>query len=370
MRLEMTRWRALVNAGFVLATLAVATYGLRQITNRNWGWQPTFRIKAGFATIGGVEVGAKVRVQGIDAGVVESIEPPSVPGGPVLLWFRVDERLHRLVRTDATARIVPTSLVGAKVVEIVPGKPESAVVADRGTIGVEAPLELADLMKQASASLRRVDAVAEAAEKGLEEVNAIAASIREGKGSLGKFVKDDDAYQKMMALSQHGSKAIDDLDQNLAALKRTWPLSRYFDDKGFYDRERVLFKPGSERDSRTLSADALFEPGRSVLTEPGRKQLDDVAAWFAKAKRPKSEVVIAAFTDDDRDQDLAQILTQEQADAVRRYLVGKHQIDSAGWFSARKVAAVGFGSQAPRSAPGDPGAPPKRVEVILFTPQA
>jgi phospholipid/cholesterol/gamma-HCH transport system substrate-binding protein len=370
MRLEMTRFRALANAGFVLATLAVATYGLRQITNRNWGWQPTFRIKAGFATIGGVEVGAKVRVQGIDAGVVESIEPPSVPGGPVLLWFRVDERLHRLVRTDATARIVPTSLVGAKVVEIVPGKPESPVVADRGTIGVEAPLELADLMKQASSSLRRVDAVAEAAEKSLEEVNAIAVSIREGKGSLGKFVRDDDAYQKIMALSQHGSKAIDDLDQNLAALKRTWPLSRYFDDKGFYDRERVLFKPGSERDSRTLSADALFEPGRSVLTEPGRKQLDDVAAWFAKAKRPKSEVVIAAFTDDDRDQDLAQILTQEQADAVRRYLVAKYQIDSAGWFSARKVAAVGFGSQAPRSAPGDPGAPPKRVEVILFTPQA
>ncbi len=240
-----------------------------------------------------------------------------------------------------------------------------------GSIAVEAPLELADLMKQASASLRRVDAVAEAAEKGLGEVNAIAASIREGKGSLGKFVRDDEAYEKIMALSNHGSKAIDDLDQNLAALKRTWPLSRYFDDKGFYDRERVLFKPGSERDSRTLSADDLFEPGHGrSLTEPGRKQLDDVAAWFAKTKRPKSEVVIAAFTDDDRDQDLAQILTQEQADAVRKYLVAKYKIDSAGWFAARKVAAVGFGSQAPRSAPGDPGAPPRRVEVILFTPQA
>ncbi len=67
--------------------------------------------------------------------------------------------------------------------------------------------------------------------------------------------------------------------------------------------------------------------------------------------------MIAAFTDDDRDQDLAQILTQEQADAVRKYLVAKHGIDSAGWFTARKVAAVGFGSQVPRSAPGDAGAP-------------
>ena len=70
-------------------------------------------------------------------------------------------------------------------------------------------------------------------------------------------------------------------------------------------------------------------------------------------------MVIAAFTSDDgQDQDLAQILTQEQADAVRKYLIAKHGIDSAGWFSSRKVAAVGFGSQAPQPPP--PNHPPRR----------
>jgi phospholipid/cholesterol/gamma-HCH transport system substrate-binding protein len=370
MRRELSRGRALANAGFVLLILAIAAYGFRQVSSRKWGWQPTFRVQAGFPSIVGVEVGAKVRVQGIDAGVVEAIDPPKLPGGPVVLWFRLDERLHPLVRTDATARIVPQSLVGSKVVEIFPGKVDTPVVIDRGAIGVETPVELADLMKQAAGSLKRVDAVAEAAEKGLAEINAIASSVREGKGSLGKFVRDDEAYQKIMALSVHGSKAIDDLDQNLAALKRTWPLSRYFDDKGFYDREKVLFKPGSERDSKVLAADDLFEPGRSVLTVPGRKQLDEVAAWFAKTKRPKSEVVIAAFTDDAKDVELAQLLTQEQADAVRKYLVSKHGIESAGWFSSRKVASIGFGTQIPRGSGSPIEAPPRRVEVILFTPQA
>jgi phospholipid/cholesterol/gamma-HCH transport system substrate-binding protein len=370
MRRELSRGRALANAGLVLAVLAIAGYGFRQVSSRKWAWQPTFRVQAGFASIAGVEVGGKVRVQGIDAGVVESIDPPKQPGAPVVLWFRIDERLHPLVRTDATARIVPQSLVGAKVVEIVPGKPDSPLVLDRGSIAVETPIELADLMQQASSSLKRVDAVADAAEKGLGEINAIAGSIREGKGSLGKFVRDDEAYQRIVALSVHGSKAIDDLDQNLAALKRTWPLSRYFDDKGFYDRERVLFKPGSERDSRVLAADDLFETGRSVLTERGRNHHHDVAAWFTKAKRPKSEVVIAAFTDDVKDAELAQILTQEQADAVRKYLVTKHGIESAGWFSSRKVAAVGFGSQIPRGSGIRIESPPRRVEVILFTPQA
>jgi len=369
MRREMTRWRALANAGFVLAVLTLAAYGIHQVNRRDWGWQPTFRARAGFATIGGVEVGAKVRVQGIDAGMVEAIEPPARPGGPVVLRFRIDERLHGLVRSDATARVAQQGVVGVKSVEILPGKPDAPPLADGANLAAETPIEMADLLRDASASLKRVDAVARAAEKGLGEVNAIAASIREGRGSLGKFVRDDEAYRKIVAMSDHGTKTLDDLGENLAALKRTWPLSRYFDDKGFYDRERVLFKPGSERDRRTLKADDLFEPGRSVLTEGGRKRLDEVAAWFAKAKHPKSEVVIAAFTDDARDPDLAQILTQDQADSVRKYLVARHGIDTLGWFSSRKVAAVGFGSQVPRSALADVGAPPRRVEVILFTPQ-
>ena len=86
---------------------------------------------------------------------------------------------------------------------------------------------------------------------------------------------------------------------------------------------------------------------------------------------PDSEVVIAAFTDDDRDQDLAEILTQEQAESVRRYLVDKHSIQSAGWFKSRKIAAVGFGTHAPPTLDPTPAdQPSRRVEIILFTPQA
>ncbi len=122
MRFEVTRARALANAAFVIVALGLAGYGLRQMAGRAWAWQPTFRVRAGFATIGGLEVGAKVRVQGIDAGVVEAIEPPPRPGGDVGLVFRVDDRLRPLVRSDAVARIAPQGVIGAKVVEIVPGR--------------------------------------------------------------------------------------------------------------------------------------------------------------------------------------------------------------------------------------------------------
>jgi phospholipid/cholesterol/gamma-HCH transport system substrate-binding protein len=371
MRRNIGPWRAAANVGFALIVLTLAGFGVYKVAGRHWRVQPTFRVRAEFATIGGLEPGHRVRLQGIDAGVVERVIPPSEPGRPVELVMRIDERLRPLVRTDAVARIISEGLVGAKAVELTPGRPDAPPVADLDRIGSERPIDMADVLKRASASMERLDVLARSAEQGLSEINAIAGSIRRGEGSLGKLVRDEAIYHDLVALSRRGERALTALEENLDALKQTWPLSRYFDRRAYLDRERVLFQPGAQRNSRSLGTDELFEPGRSVLTTIGRARLDEVARWCKKAVHPGSQVVIAAFTDDDRDQELAEILTQEQADAVRNYLVTKHSIQSAGWFKRRKVASVGFGSHAPRTLdPVPTNQPARRVEVILFTPQA
>jgi len=370
MQRSIGRWRALANAAFILTILLVSAFGMVQVASREWWVQKTFRVRATLPTVGGLEVGHQVRVQGIDAGAVERIVPPKVPGEPVTLVLRVDEGLRPLIRVDALARVVTEGVVGAKVVEIVPGRPDAPALADGGSIAAEPPIEVADLLRKASASLERIDAVAVTAEQGLGEIQQIAATIRKGEGSLGKLVNDEEAYRKLVSLSDRGERTLNDLEDNLAALKRTWPLSRYFNTRSFFDRDKVLFHPGAERESQTLREDELFEPGRSVLTAGGRQRLDEVAAWFKKVRRPTSEVVIAAFTDDALDPDLAQVLTQEQADAVRKYLVTQHTIEAAGWFATRNVAAVGFGNEPPRALVEDAHElPRRRVEVILFTPQ-
>ena len=132
----------------------------------------------------------------------------------------------------------------------------------------------------------------------------------------------------------------------------------------------MLFQPGAARNSRSLRTEELFEPGRAVLTKAGQARLDEIGRWCKWAGRPNSRVVIAAFTDLSRDKDLAVVLTQEQAETVRQYLVDKHAIQSAGWFTTRKVAAVGFGTHLPPSLDPTPAdLPARRIEVILFTPQ-
>lgn len=372
---KLGRWRALANAGLVATALGLAVYGVFAVSGRQWRVQPTFRVPAEFATVSGIAPGDRVRLQGIDAGVVESLQPPGEPGGPVRLVLRVDERLRHLVRADALARIVVEGVVGAKVVEIVPGRVDAPPLDPSKVLPGERPAELADLLKKAGASLARLDAVSDAAERGLGEITAIAATVRKGEGSLGKLYKEDDAYRRLVELTEKGERTLQDVEENLDAVKRTWPISRYFNDRSFFDRERVLFHPGAERDCRTLRETELFAPGRSTLTADGRRRLDGIAAWFKLVKRPASELVIAAFTDPtaNPDSELARVLTQEQAEAVRQYLVTKHSINSAGWFSTRKVAVVGFGHEVPRTnadSAGTPALPSRRVDVIVFTPQA
>jgi phospholipid/cholesterol/gamma-HCH transport system substrate-binding protein len=366
----MARRRLFLNAVFVLAVLGLAGFGAHQVARRHWQVQPTFRLRAHFETIGGLAVGHRVRLQGMDAGVVERIVPPAEPGQPVELVMRIDERLQRLIRTDAVARVVSEGLVGAKMVEIVPGRPDAPPVGTLGRIGSERPVEMADLIKKAAESLARIDAVALAAERELGDLKTITDGVRRGEGSLGKLVRDDAAYQSLLEVAHRGERTLQGLEDNLSALKETWPLSRYFDRRAFLDRERVLFQPGAERTSRSFRAEDLFAPGRAVLTRAGQVQLDEVARWVKQVSLSHSEVVIAAFTDDDRDRDLAEILTQEQAEAVRRYLVDKHSIQSAGWFKSRKIAAVGFGVHSPRTLePAAINASARRIDIIVFTPQ-
>ena len=272
---EIGRWRALASAAFALAVLALGGFGLYQVAGRQWRVQPTFHVRARFESISGVEAGHRVRIQGIDAGVVERVIPPREPGGPVELVLRLDERLRGLVRADAVARIVSEGLVGAKLVELTPGKADSPPVAELGLLASEKPIEMTELMQKAAASLARLDAATVAAEKGLAEVNAIAASIHQGEGSLGKLIRDDSLHQSLTELSRRGEQTLTSLDENLTALKETWPLSRYFERRAYLDRDRTVFQPGSARNSRVLATDDLFESGRSVLTPvrarpPGR----------------------------------------------------------------------------------------------------
>src|SRR5262249_61730855 len=117
--------------------------------------------------------GRGVRTGGSAGGWAGRVVPPSDRGRPVELVMRIDERLRPLVRTDAVARIISEGLVGAKAVELTPGRPDAPPVADLDRIGSERPIEMADVLKRASGSLERLQSLTHSADRRLAGITAI-----------------------------------------------------------------------------------------------------------------------------------------------------------------------------------------------------
>lgn len=337
---SLQRWQQAALGLAILSGLGLTTASLLAVGSRQWLWAHTFHVRAGFHQVQGIEEGARVRVLGRDAGVVERVQLPSFPQGEVVLRMRLDGRLRLLVRADATARIVSEGMVGGKVVEVTPGTDGAPAVAEDATITSRASTELTDVLGQLGAELKRV---------------------QRGQGTLGKLLKDEQMYEEILRLVRQGQGTMTSLKQDADALKGL-PIVRSY----VTDVTRTLVRPECERNRRWYAEADLFEPGRAVLTAQGRQIIDSVGPWAAAIKGKGSEVVVAAYAAGGQDPEYARALTQKQAEAISEYLRDHHGVHKTGWFSRRSVTPLGCGIDPPSMplAEQRPG-----IEVIVFVPQ-
>jgi phospholipid/cholesterol/gamma-HCH transport system substrate-binding protein len=245
--MAMHRARAIAVGAFVIVGLVLFTAGLFLIGNRRMLFTDRFEVRAQFARISGLQVGATVRVAGMNAGEVKEIHVPAGPTGKFLVTMAVRSDLHPVVRTDSVASIQNDGLVGNKFVQIEAGTDAASQVADKGTIAGAEPMDLADLIKKMSdtvdavndtigevqeevkVALAGITSTAQTAQKLVQEVgtdvraitasgrsvttnlNGIVADVRAGRGSVGKLLTDDALYVQARQISEQAQKAVANL---------------------------------------------------------------------------------------------------------------------------------------------------------------
>ena len=346
---SLNRWQAILVGLAVLAGLGLGGLGLFAIGSRQWLWSDTFHVQAGFKQVRGVEPGTRVRVLGKPAGEVVDVQFPARPGGDVVLKLKLDAGVRHLVRSDATAQIMGEGLVGGKVVEIHPGREESEPVQDGAFIAARTVPELGDVLARADQALGQLDDLLD--------------GVRKGEGSIGRLMTDPELYIRMNEFVRQGKGTLESIQQDANAIKEM-PIIRSY----VRDAHKLLVRPDCERNRQWFAEADLFEPGQAVLTAKGKQKLDGLAGWLDGLKHKGSEVVVVACARPDHEPQVAQTLTQKQSEAVTGYLVGQHAADKLGWFSRRKVTALGLGTNA-SPAPEKTPLPTPRIEVVVFVPQ-
>src|SRR5579884_3952622 len=173
---SLSRGQSMLLGVVVCGAFALAVGGLVVINDRAGWTSASLRVQVGFPDINGVEVGTRVRIQGIDAGEVEAIVPPERPGAPVKLRLRVARKYHHLVGADARVQIVNESVLAGKLVRILPGSAHAVPVAEGGDL---APLVQPDALEEIGVAASRLQRLLGKAETAL-------ARVEKGEGTLGR----------------------------------------------------------------------------------------------------------------------------------------------------------------------------------------
>ena len=226
----MSSSRQLIVGLFLLGGIVLFSVGLFWIGDRRQLFSESITLNADFYNLSGLKSGAKVLVSGLDAGEVLEIQVPPDPESKFRVKFRILKRFHPVLRTDSVAMIQTEGLVGNMILRVGAGSNKAPEVAEGSIIMSREPIELSDMVQQASDTVDNLNTAIDDVRKRMDEsvqkvtglstdanrliaevtkgldrfvstgnkvaddVEAIMSKTRSGEGTVGRLLSDDQLY--------------------------------------------------------------------------------------------------------------------------------------------------------------------------------
>lgn len=244
---------------FVIGGTILLIIGLYFIGNNRNMFSRSFTLITFFKDVDGLTPGNNVRYSGIDVGTVEKIT--MINDTSVCITMRIDEKVKSFIRRNAIANVGTDGLMGNKLVSIIPGTAESALVEDGDTIASVKPVNTDEMLrtldgtnrniavitanlkeitnnvnqsrgtlytvlmdtmlaKEVSGSLRNIARVTENLASTSGQLSEMVSDVKSGKGTLGVLLQDSVfpeeirvAISNVRAGSEQFSKTMDEINE-------------------------------------------------------------------------------------------------------------------------------------------------------------
>ena len=355
---------------FIIATLLILAAGIFVIGSKQYLFSHTYRLKAQFATVVGLDAGAEVRIAGVHTGTVREIDLPSKPTDKVTVLMDVQESTHAIVKQDSVATIETEGLLGNEYVAISFGSEQAQNVKDDDLIGSQAPLVIADLMKKADGILDTSQAALKNITVASANVSDITAKVNNGQGTIGSLVNDKKIYTQLDQTTAglrdtigHAQAGVTAFQENMEAMKQNFLVRGYFKKRGYessadLEKNEIAKLPDSAPlKSFAFDSKQLFEK-QDAAKPKNQKALRAAGQYLADTEFGVAVVIVSAGMTGDEQKDL--VLTQARAMVVRDYLVGNFSFDD----TQLKTLGRGKGkSDTPESGWGT-------VEIVVYPADA
>jgi phospholipid/cholesterol/gamma-HCH transport system substrate-binding protein len=215
---------------FVLVGLVVIFLGIFLIGSQKSMFNSTFSVYGVFKNVNGLMVGNNVRFAGINVGVVEGIN--IVSDSAVRVDLTLNDNVKKFIKKDAKVSIGSDGLMGDKLVVISPGGSTSRTLVEGGDklIAVN-PLDVDKI-------INKLTRVADNAEELTSNLTDIVRDINQGKGSLGKLLKNDQIARDLATTVSSAKTTIGNankttvtLNEDLKAAQSNFLLRGFFKNK-------------------------------------------------------------------------------------------------------------------------------------------
>ncbi len=334
---------------FIVTTSLILTAGVFLIGNKQFLFSHTYRLKAYFPNVAGLNDGAVVRVGGIQKGTVKRLDLPSRPDQKVTVVMDLEKGTRNIIKKDSVASIKTEGLLGDMYVEITFGSNEAEKLKDGDTVESEPPLEIAELMK-------KTDQILETTKDTMQNVDSISAKINRGEGSMGALINDKRIYQQASAATAEAKAGAAAFDENMEALKHNFLLRGFFKKRGYEDsseigKHEISSLPRAQQ-IKTFSYDAkqIFDkPDTAKLKN--QKVLNEAGKYLEQNKFGLA--VIAAYTDKKGDSEKNRVLTEARTFVIRDYLAKTFRLDDA------RIKTIGLGEAKDEEAGS-------KVEILVY----
>jgi phospholipid/cholesterol/gamma-HCH transport system substrate-binding protein len=331
--------RAARLGAFIIATLGILAAGIFIIGSKQYLFTPTYRLKAQFATVVGLDPGAEVRVGGVHTGSVRVIELPHQPTDKITVVMDLRRSTHDIIKQDSVAAIHTEGLLGNEYVSISFGSAQAQNVKDDDTIASEPPLVIADMMKKADGILDSSQAAMNNVTMTAANLSSISGKINQGQGTIGALVNDKKIYTQIDQTTvglrdtmSHAQAGVTSFQENMDAMKQNFLLRGYFKNRGYENssdlaKNEVPQLPATAPlKTFTFESKQLFEK-EDTAKPKNQKSLRAAGQFLADTEFGVAVVVVSTGTTGDAQKDL--VLTQARAMVVRDYLVGNFSFDDA-----------------------------------------
>lgn len=272
----------------VFMALLFLSIGVFLIGNKDFLFTPTYRLKADFQNVSGLNNGSDVRIGGIHEGTIKEIDLPAEPGGKVTVVMNLRDSTRNLIRNDSRASIKTEGLLGDKYLEISSGSAKGQPVQNNDTIAGE-------------------DAV--------------------------------DMSQQAQALAGQAGEAMQAFRDDAEALQHNFLLRGFFERRGYGETSELSQHAVSHLPKEKPIKEFEYDPGEIFASPDNAKlknhgKLDETGKYL---EENQFGLAVIASSEAKGDSDKMRLLTEARAKVVRDYLVQNFKIND------KRVETIGLG---------------------------